>query len=349
MIDILDALCGAGKTFALSRKAHTYVERGLKVLFVQPTRLLIEATVAQELGRLAQVKCRVIHSGTHPHRVASEIIAHMEAHEAGGEILFITHAAFFALPYVPHRRDWIVIMDELPAVDVYEELNLPETHAVITSALDAQEHSDRYCILSARGGDGERHLGRIAANCDRDDVWTMFSGIATRTLSRHWIVSALDHQYQNLVSGHYEKRKLSTYSILQPSILEGYARVILAGACIRDSLLFHLWREQGVAFRDLNLPLRFTQHTNGSRLTISYGVEGSWSKRLRDATRHDGSTIMDNIVAGALVELGDEPFVYMVTLCRPATSIPTMPLTVQRAVWGIVPGAPNCHPLKTRM
>ena len=312
MINILDALCGAGKTFALARKSHTFAQRGLKVLFVQPTRQLIDATFEQELSSLSPVRHRVIHSETHPGRVSAEIISHMEANAPGGEILFITHAAFLGLKFVPHRRDWIVILDELPTVDVYEELNLPETHGLITAALDAQEHSDRYCVLTPKLEGGAGHLRRLAANRDQDEVWALFSGVASRIMSPDWIVYALDYQFQNLVSGHHEKQKLSTYSILQPSILEGFAKVILAGACIRDSLLFHLWSEQGVVFRDLKLPLRFTQHTNGTRLTISYGVAGSWSKRLRDAQRGiEGATVMDYIIAGAEAELGSEPFVFM--------------------------------------
>src|SRR5262249_14919160 len=62
-IEYVSALAGAGKTYALVRYAHQLASRGFKVMFVQPTRQLIDMTVQNELDGLPTVRRRVIHSG----------------------------------------------------------------------------------------------------------------------------------------------------------------------------------------------------------------------------------------------------------------------------------------------
>jgi superfamily II DNA or RNA helicase len=52
-IKFLDSLAGSGKTRALARYADRLARRGHKVLFVQPTKHLIEKTIADELRPLA--------------------------------------------------------------------------------------------------------------------------------------------------------------------------------------------------------------------------------------------------------------------------------------------------------
>ena len=45
------APCGSGKTFQLVKRSCQLVQEGRKVLFLQPTKLLIEKTRIQEFGR----------------------------------------------------------------------------------------------------------------------------------------------------------------------------------------------------------------------------------------------------------------------------------------------------------
>lgn len=130
-----DALAGAGKTRALARHADRCARRGFKVLIVQPTRHLIDKTLADELLPLdPPYPCRAIHGDTviGPTSVVGEIVQHFWGAEANrGEVLFITHAALMRASYLHRKAEWHVIMDEVPQVDVFEELCLPDTGHLI--------------------------------------------------------------------------------------------------------------------------------------------------------------------------------------------------------------------------
>ena len=152
-INFLDSLAGSGKTRALARYADRIARRGHKVLVVQPTKHLIEKTIAEELQPLdPSYPIRAIHSDTalETNSVVGDIVDHTRstARDAG-EILFITHAAFFRLPYIERKGDWVLLMDEVPQVDVFEEFNLPETHHLITAHLTVVPGGPVYGFLVA--------------------------------------------------------------------------------------------------------------------------------------------------------------------------------------------------------
>jgi len=133
-----DALAGAGKTRALSRYADRLARYGHKVLFVQPTKLLINNTIEHELTPLDPAYAvKAIHGdAVQDQTVIAALVEHFKTAERGhGEILFITHAAFAKVPYIENRADWILLMDEVPQVDVFEERRLPDTHTLVTDHL----------------------------------------------------------------------------------------------------------------------------------------------------------------------------------------------------------------------
>ncbi len=152
-INFLDSLAGSGKTRALARYADRIARRGHKVLFVQPTKHLIEKTIAEELQPLdPSYPILAIHSDTarRTNSVVGDIVNHTRstARDAG-EILFITQTAFFRLPYIERRSDWVLLMDEVPQVDVFEEFPLPETHHLITAHLTVVPGGPVYGFLVA--------------------------------------------------------------------------------------------------------------------------------------------------------------------------------------------------------
>lgn len=136
---IFDALAGAGKTRALARHGDRLARLDHKVLFVQPTKHLITKTIDDELRPLDPTYAfRPIHGGctSNSESVIAEIVAHFQATPADrGEIVFITHSAFLRLPYIERKADWTLIMDEVPQVDCFQELRLPDTHHLITPFL----------------------------------------------------------------------------------------------------------------------------------------------------------------------------------------------------------------------
>jgi hypothetical protein len=150
-IHYFNALAGAGKTRALARHTDRIARLGHKVLFVQPTKLLIDKTIADELLPLGpSYPIRAIHGDTDSGGVIGEIVAHFQQARDGGEVLFITHAAFMRLPYIEKKSRWHLIMDEVPQVDVFLELNLPDTHHLITPFLDLLPWDAAYGRLVAK-------------------------------------------------------------------------------------------------------------------------------------------------------------------------------------------------------
>lgn len=148
-----DALAGAGKTRALARYADRLARHGDKVLFIQPTKHLIDKTIQDELLPLdAPYPIKPIHGDTdlETNSVVRDLVAHFQQTPPGGEILFATHAAFFRLPFIQNKGDWILIVDEVPQVDVFDEKNLPETHNLITPYLALVPEGPRYGSLVRR-------------------------------------------------------------------------------------------------------------------------------------------------------------------------------------------------------
>jgi hypothetical protein len=285
-IQYFDALAGAGKTRALSRYAIQLAAAGELVLFVQPSKQLIEATIADEFGQpTSSFSVRAIHGGN-SRQVVQEIIQHSKASRADkGAVLFITHAAFMRLHYLENRHQWHVIFDEVPTVDLVDLFNVPETHRLITDALSFSSHDAAYGIFTAREG-ADIPLRKIARNPRGEEIWGRFKGFAKRVLSPHWDVFALQSNYHALLSGDGCTRKLVTHSILKPSIFDGYKQIILASALFTQSTLYRLWTAQGVAFTPvadhMMRGLRYNRHDNGALITIRYLLDRDWSKSLRD-------------------------------------------------------------------
>ena len=152
-IKFLDSLAGSGKTRALARYADRIARHGHKVLFVQPTKHLIEKTIEEELQPLdPEYPIRAIHgdAALETNSVVGDIVEHTRSTPRGkGEVLFITHAAFFQVPYFERKSDWVLLMDEAPQVDMFKEFPLPETHHLITSHLTLVPGGPVYGLLVA--------------------------------------------------------------------------------------------------------------------------------------------------------------------------------------------------------
>lgn len=161
-------------------------------------------------------------------------------------------------------------------------------------------------------------LRKIARNKNRDDVLKLFEDVAHRVTSPDWQVFALQDQYQNLIEGQGEKCKLITYSLLRPTIFEGFASATIAGACFEDSMLYRLWTTQDCKLKPvhdrLRRELRYDRHLNGDLITILYCTEEEWSKSFRDKMVEVDQTaikLLDRIIDAVGHALEDEPFLWM--------------------------------------
>jgi superfamily II DNA or RNA helicase len=153
-IHIFNSPAGAGKTHALALSADRLARRGQKVLFIQPTIHLINKTIQEELIPLEPpYSLRAIHGDADltTNSVVADIVIHFQnAVDGEGEVLFITHPAFLRVPYFERKDRWVLVMDEVPQVDVYDELTLTETHDLITPHLTLVAEGAVYGRLIAK-------------------------------------------------------------------------------------------------------------------------------------------------------------------------------------------------------
>ena len=99
LIQYLCAICGAGKTRALARYPKALASNGEKILVVQKTIKLINATVCDEIGA-APFSVTTFHcddNGTG--NVSVRLSQHFKDAGPGGEIVVTTHETFAHMPY----------------------------------------------------------------------------------------------------------------------------------------------------------------------------------------------------------------------------------------------------------
>ena len=311
----VDGPCGSAKTYAAARYAHRLARLGKKVLFVQPSIFLISQTLNDLASLTPEVRIKAIHGETSD-RVIGDIVEHLKHTALDGEILFITHSALMLLPYFHRRQDWHVIMDEVPQADWCAEFSVPDTHRLITDCFavnpEAPSLADNRYVRAVPKDHAA--LEQMARNRNCDQVWDIFQQFANVLVSPHWSAYVLDHQYNNLISGVGETRKLLAFAHLKPSLLDGFASATIMGACFNQSVLYQLWSAAGTQFRPhkpIIKGLRYTKHGNGELLTILYATEADWSKNYRDKTLTDGVTVQDRVVQRVADTFADVEFAWM--------------------------------------
>jgi hypothetical protein len=231
---------------------------GERVLVLQPTKELINKTVQDELPLFGRPpRHHVFHGGTDEGRVASAITNHFNAADDGGQIVFATHASLSHVPFWANKRDWHVLVDEEIQVLQHSTHQLPKTHSIITDHLELEAYNSIYGRVAVRDLAELREKGR---NRDEDEILGQVAGI-TRTLTNsHWNSFVNMEQYERLKSG--GSKHLSIHSVLNPSILEGFGSVFIAGANFEDSPQYRLWSDKGVGFvEDSHLPVNENRTT----------------------------------------------------------------------------------------
>ena len=257
----------------------------------------------------------------------ADLIEHTKHTASDGEILFVTHSALMLLPFFHRKRDWHIIVDEIPQADWCAEFNVTDTHDhIITGHVaidsDAANLADnRYVRMVPQN---RAKLGQIARNKNGDQVFAMFQQFANILVSDHWAAYVLHDQYTNLTAGSGVNRKLLTFAHLRPSLLDGFVLATVMGAHFRASILYQLWQSMGVRFRPhraITKRLRYQQHENGHLLTICYATDEDWSKNLRNkAIAADGSiTVHDRVVHRVAEVFREVEFVWMANKDTPDT------------------------------
>ncbi len=303
------APCGSGKTRQLVNRACELVERGHKVILLQPTRELIDKTVQDELlSRSSPPLHKVFHQGVIGGSVSKALADDLQGGSDVPRIVFATH---HVLPHIKHfgdKSEWHLLIDEEMQVIRYAQHRLPRTHNLITEHLAVTATDAIYGVVSQKGFG----LDAIAKNSDEDEIFETLEGTARVITNAYWQTFLNLEQHQRLLRG--EAISLGFHSVLRPGILDGFGDVFVASANFEDTAMYRLWAEQGVTFEpdpEFAKRLRYQQHPNGELLTIRYASERQWSKKQRTTVHgSEGETAEALLIAAAKDMFVSKPFVW---------------------------------------
>jgi hypothetical protein len=306
-IRYLSAPAGAGKTHAIQTECYRLVNDGEFVILCQPTKRLITETASGLSDRFPDIHYHVIHEDNCKGTVSGSIIEYFTRPFPDPHVFIVTWEAFQRLKFIPNRKDWTLIVDEIPqAYDCFDEV-LPNTHHLVTDHLRTYTDSGQYALL---GCANPRAIRKIAENKGGDKALSVFQKLAVRLDSDHRLSYVDTRAYQRLLSPGVQSTRLTVFSFLKPSIFAEFKSVTIAGACFEDSILYRSFSNKGVRFtkaQELTQALRFTEHQNGRQVTILYAVDQSWSKRFRDS---DDGKVWSKLIDAVIAEFDTETFVW---------------------------------------
>jgi hypothetical protein len=284
-----DRLAGGFKTYDACKYAIDQATRTAKVAFVMPSKIAIDEVFDRVVAQAGNLKVTAIDSDRSPGHVFADIMQHVKnAPEDRGEILFITHAALLSLPYWHRRDQWHLIIDELPAVVDDLRRRIPNTHTFISDCIEQRDFNQAY-FEAVPSETGRQQLKKLAENKNQDEVYDVFQPIAKRLLDPNYGVYFHRANYARIVDkvGAQDDRdnELQCFTVLRPSVLDGFASVTIMGAMFTESLLYLIWSKQGVNFKPHKIDRQRAipkTYNNGSLLTIEYFFDKQWSKTFRD-------------------------------------------------------------------
>ncbi len=193
------APCGSGKTRQLIHRACELVEKGSRVLVLQPTKELIDKTVQDEvLSRANPPPYCVFHQGAiRDGNVAKALADYVHGGSDVPRIVFATHQV---LPHVKHfenKLEWHVAVDEELQVIRYQQHRIPKTHNLITDHLNVLPVNAIYGLVSAR----DFALEEIAKNQDQDEILETIAETSRIVASRKWETFVNLEQYERVRRG----------------------------------------------------------------------------------------------------------------------------------------------------
>ncbi|WP_456407735.1 hypothetical protein [Thiolapillus sp.] len=138
----LSAPCGSGKSHTL-RDEIEYHPRAEGIsknfLIVLPTISLIQEQ-ERALGNYNFIDSDSIHyENSDDESVAARIADYLEHAPDYGEVLFINWESYKYLEYFPKRENWRIYIDEIPPIDDFRYIDLPDNPGVLTNILTTDE------------------------------------------------------------------------------------------------------------------------------------------------------------------------------------------------------------------
>jgi hypothetical protein len=309
-INYCSAPCGSGKTYQLVKSACRLANSGEIVLFLQPTKELIDRTIGQELLRRQKPPPHEkIYGESKASSVARRLTEYFKHPMDGGHIVFATHQVLPFVPFWANQNHLHILIDEELQVVKHGCFQIPNTHQLITNCIYLDFHDAIYSrvVINNRA-----ELEEIAKNSANDEIYERFRETAQILVNPYWDSFVNAEQFERLRAG--KVRQLSIHSVLKRDILDGFASVTMTSANFRDTLLYKLWSHQGVQFEEdkaLGENLRFEGHQNGRHVSVKYLTDRVWSRKLQHTpVGRDSETALDLFVEAVKHEFQDNRFLW---------------------------------------
>lgn len=274
----LDSVTSAGKTRGAGDFVAAYPSESF--CFVMRSVELIDRTIDEFRARHPEAEGRIrwFHSGMGGSSVTGQIAQYLKTMPEGA-ILFITHAAWQMMAHF-HRTDrWRLIVDEMIQSTYNETFTLcfDESRKHLIDLLTVTREDQTYSRIDAND------LGAIrdrAHNKHRDQIAEIFKALSAKLVaSSHWSILVVTKQWEAFITG--KINQIEFHGRFHPCAFDGYIDVTFMAANLKETLTYRHFLSMGCSFiPHKQIRVRYTDHTNGSRLKIMYFTNRPWSKNL---------------------------------------------------------------------
>jgi hypothetical protein len=286
---------GSGKTYQLVQWAAEKATHHDKVLIAQPTKALLDETLNSFRKEYPDVQAQTIHSGN-VDRAVSKVVEHLKnAVPHQGEVLLITHETLSCLPSL-NRQFWHLVVDEVPSVLNHIDLQIADTHSLVTKHFATSELANGLSVVSPANASA---LEAVHINTHDDQNLSTFKSLVGSVLAKDQHVFVKTDEYADLINPAARRRRMDFFAVQQPDFVEGYKSTTFMGANIECTELFLIWQAiEDVRWQlhpDMGSKLRYQAHTNGNRLTLYYLFDGRLSKRFLGSEDSSGGSCFDRV------------------------------------------------------
>jgi len=327
-IHYVDGVCGSFKT----TRALEYAVKAAKrykqsILFVQPTTKLITQSIETVARISSDVHVERFDSDACPGTVIKDLMKFMadwDADDNQGCIVFITHKCLWTMPYWHRKSNWHLIVDEIPDIDFEYHFNLPDTgDFAIQSILEADECDMNTMLRLKPRPQALAQVEHWAKNPGGDDLVKVIQPLFRELMNKYSLVYITRACWNRL--GWQGHGQVSVHGWRAPAVCNGWQSVRILGAFFEQSLLYMIWSQFNVQFRqDHQIDVSAHRHdeTLGKRVNIHFFSEKSWSKSLRDRIANEDD-VLGKIKPLIKDLMGDDPFIWSANKDVPDTIIDT--------------------------
>jgi hypothetical protein len=230
-IDYVSSPSGSGKTYMIVHQGIANAKAGTKTIICLPTIILINEVIE---SYAPFVPYKVFNHETCAESVTKELLEFFNS-DAIEELIFVTHAGLFQLPYVPNASVWTVYIDEAPQVLKSFNYRIPYTHALLTDYFDKFEQAgSMYSELRPN-----TRLREIAKNKRHDEIYDKFGEWVRTLCNDNWCSFIHDEHFNRLLQGEFDF--FQPQAVLNPKLLYEFHEVVILSANFEETLCYKLW------------------------------------------------------------------------------------------------------------